>query len=298
MPPSRQHPHYGYALCAALVAALLLPLGDALVKQLVLVHAIILVAWARDAVMSVTIGVMTAHRLGVAGLIPRARRLQLVRGALALAITVSHYLSLKWLPLAEVAAITFLAPAMAIGIAWLFLHEKVGTRVQLALLICTLGVVAITRPGGALFTWSALMPMATALSIAIYLTITRAVASRDHPLTTTFVSSSIALIVWSTALFWMPFSALSGTEWVMLFAVGAIAAVGQLLTAVAYREGPTSLVAPVAYVSLIVAVIVGWIVFGSVPDQLSAAGMMLITVGGVIVATTRRPALARPSPRQ
>ena len=52
----------------------------------------------------------------------------------------------------------------------------------------------------------------------------------------------------------------------------------------AYRQAPASLIAPVNYVHLVWAVILGWLIFGQIPTWITLGGISLILVSGVAVA--------------
>lgn len=59
---------------------------------------------------------------------------------------------------------------------------------------------------------------------------------------------------------------------------------GHYLFAAAYREAPASLIAPVNYMHLVWAAVLGWLVFAHVPNAISLIGMGLICVAGAAIA--------------
>lgn len=64
-------------------------------------------------------------------------------------------------------------------------------------------------------------------------------------------------------------------------AIGILAAAPQFVQTIAHRLGTTHQVAPFGYLSLVFAIILGWVVFGNVPDLWSFLGMAMITVAGL-----------------
>ena len=78
---------------------------------------------------------------------------------------------------------------------------------------------------------------------------------------------------------------------VALFAsLGLFGGVGHFLFTAAFRHAPASLIAPLNYIQLLWAGVLGWLVFGHIPDRMSLIGMAVVAVSGVLVALrTRRP---------
>lgn len=73
---------------------------------------------------------------------------------------------------------------------------------------------------------------------------------------------------------------------------GALATAGHFLFTAAYREAPASLLAPVNYLHLVWATMLGWAAFAHIPDSISQIGMALVVAAGVTVAirTGQKPA--------
>lgn len=71
--------------------------------------------------------------------------------------------------------------------------------------------------------------------------------------------------------------------WLIVVA-GLLAGSAHFLIIFAYRKGEASFVVPFEYSSLLVAVALGYLVFGDVPTVMVAIGMMLIAVAGIILA--------------
>ena len=80
-----------------------------------------------------------------------------------------------------------------------------------------------------------------------------------------------------------------------LFAsLGLLGGVGHYLFTAAFRYAPASVIAPLNYLQLLWAGLLGWLVFGHVPDATSLLGMAIVAGSGVLVALkTRRPPAKR-----
>ena len=63
---------------------------------------------------------------------------------------------------------------------------------------------------------------------------------------------------------------------------------GHLLLVRAFAVAPASLLAPFTYFHLVVALLLGFVVFGNMPDSIALAGMGLIVSTGVVMALRQR----------
>jgi drug/metabolite transporter (DMT)-like permease len=270
------------AVSCALAVAVCLPSIDAMAKYLSATYSVIMIVWVRLTLGSLWVGLHVWRESGVAALVPVAWRMQMLRGVVSLLGMVALYRGFRELPMAECTSIVFVAPALANLISRWWLKEP-GTPISWALAALSLvGVVIVMRPGGALFTWAAIYPLAGAMALALYTTLTRAVSAHDDPRITAFAGPFTGCLLLSAVmpLFWtMPASAFH----VGLFlAIGVIAAATQVLQAMAYRYGSTHIVAPFVYVSIPVTVLLGWAVFGVLPDFWSFVGIGVIALAGLL----------------
>jgi drug/metabolite transporter (DMT)-like permease len=271
----------------ALGAATVLPIVDAMVKWLVRDYSIVMVAWARFGLISIVLGGIGGAQFGAAILKPVARRLQILRGLAAVLGTVMAFLGFRALPLAECTAIIFLAPVLANLFSQYWLKERGDAFSWIAALASFGGVVAIARPGSALFTPAAAYPLIGAVGLAMFMALTRAVSAHDHPRITAFFGPFVSFIVFSLA---MPFFWTTPQKWsdiAMFVAIGVLAAGAQILQTLSYRHGSTHQVAPFGYTSLVFAIVLGWAVFGAVPDAWAIAGMAVIAVAGLAMIFRR-----------
>lgn len=276
-----------HAVTFATGAAIALPIMDGIVKSLATVYPVILIAWSRFAVMSFVLIAVGARRQGWRQFRTDAPLLQLLRAVLIVAATGCFYTGLQHLPLAECSAIMFLAPALSALLAYVWLHERPTRLAWIAIGISLLGVLIVSRPGGRMFDTVALYPLGGALAYAVFLLVTRVLAQRDAPHATTLWSALGALAAFSVAVpdHWVPLQ--DGADLVLLVCVGLLGAAGQLLFSLAYRHGRTHVVAPLTYLSLPVALAVGWVGFGEIPDGWSMLGIGMIGGAALLVALGR-----------
>ena len=125
--------------------------------------------------------------------------------------------------------------------------------------------------------------------------ITRRIAGTDSSETTLLCSAVVGfgLLSLSAPWWWTGFDLrLAGRA----VAMGGLYAAGQYCLILAYSRGDASLVAPFAYVQVIVATGLGAVVFGHVPDAVSLGGIALIVASGAYAL--HREGVARLRPRR
>ncbi|MEL6916049.1 MAG: DMT family transporter [Pseudomonadota bacterium] len=185
------------------------------------------------------------------------------------------------MPLAEATAILQTLPLTVTLAGALFLGEAVGWRRWAAILVGFLGVLFIVQPGGAGFT-----PVSLYAVAAVLLITGRDIAARrmseDVPSLLAALAGAVAVMalgaLGSTTEDWQPLTlraamALAGAVCTIFFAY--------LFSVAAMRSGDIGFVAPYRYSALLVALLLGIVVFGEVPGPLTLLGAALITASGI-----------------
>ena len=168
------------------------------------------------------------------------------------------------------------------------LKERVDLGQWLAIGFSFAGVLLIVRPGAGVFGWAALLPMGTALSMAIYQVLTRRIAGLESPYTSIFYPGLVGLVLFSVAL---PSTWTMPLAWwhVALMIVGGVVNAASHLTLIrAFEFAPASRLAPFSYTQIVWATLVAYLVFGDFPDAWSIAGIAVIVASGVYVAARVR----------
>ena len=151
------------ALPLFLLAGACLSSLDATAKYLVHDHSLFLVLWARYAGQMLIATPFAWRRAGPNFWRTRRPGLQLLRSALLLAATACFFGALRYLPLAEGSAITFLAPIFVVLLSGPLLGERPTPARWIAAVSGFIGILILVRPGSAVFHPAALMLMVAAL---------------------------------------------------------------------------------------------------------------------------------------
>ncbi len=233
--------------------------------------------------------VVLAPRYSI-GLVQTQRRgLVVLRACTLVMASLFVGLALKRMPLAETTAISFLAPMLVVLLAKPLLGEKIGLLGWLAAVGGFMGVLLIARPGGGLDVWGILFALLAVLANAAYQILSRVLASTERAVTLLFYTALAGSIVFGLALPWFwDNKAPSHLDLALFLGMGACGGLGHYLFTLAYQYTPASLLAPVLYIQLIWAALLGWIIFDSTPDHVSIFGMIIVAASGLLIALKSR----------
>jgi len=208
-------------------------------------------------------------------------------GCLVLA-TVCAFSALRFLPLTEFTSITFSSPLIVALIAGPLLGERIGFQRLAAVLIGFAGVLVVTRPGSHGVHPAVVLALVTACSNAFYSVATRLLAGHDAPQTTLFYTGLVgSLLVMPVAPFVWTTPA-SAPVWLAIAGVAGFGALGHWLLILAHKHTPASIVAPFFYVQLLWATLLGWLVFGEVPDRWTLVGGAIVMGSGLYLLSRER----------
>jgi drug/metabolite transporter (DMT)-like permease len=276
------------ALPLFLLAGLCLSSLDATAKYLVRDHSLFLVVWARYAGQMLVVTPFAWQRSGRAIWRTRHPALQFMRSTFLLLATLCFFAGLRYLPLAEGSAITFLAPIFVILLSGPLLGERpTGTR-WIASLAGFTGILVLVRPGSAIFHPATLLLVIAALFNALYYLMTRKLAG-ESAYTTLVYSALVGTVGLSVALPWQLQGSAPTLPAAALFVLlGLFAGLGHWFVIRAYLLAPASLLTPFAYLQMIWATMYGFAIFGQLPDRWSALGIVIVVASGLWLALQER----------
>jgi drug/metabolite transporter (DMT)-like permease len=265
------------------VAMLILPFVDAISKELSARYSVWQIIWVRQLVHASVILplVLLLHRADLSSGI--LSRWHLLRGAAFLAMSVTYVISLKWMPLAEAISIIFLFPLIVTLISMFFLGETVGPWRLSAVIIGLIGVCLVIKPGLNLWNPGTPWALAAAALTASYILLTRKLSGTAPPLIMLFGPAFLGCIVLAPAQINNWTTPTSFNDLIVMLSVGALAALVHLMIILAYKKAESSLIAPFAYVQIIMNLVLGFCMFGNWPDHTSFIGIALILTAGFVV---------------
>jgi drug/metabolite transporter (DMT)-like permease len=251
------------------------------------------IVFVRYIVQMLLMVIVLAPRMGMGLVRTTNLRLQVVRGVILTLSSLAFLSALAHMPLAEAASIAFMTPIIIAVLAGRVLNEKVGPRTWLALAGGFTGVLLIVRPGGGFFTWAALLPLLSALFMAFYQMLTSKLAGRDAPLTTLFYPALIGTALVPVAAPTQLVLPTTLGHAALFLLIGVLGGLGHLLLIQAHHYAPSSMLSPFMYAQLIMALFLGWLVFGQLPDALAMLGMATIAASGLVLILAHRSSSVR-----
>ena len=210
-----------------------------------------------------------------------------VRAALVIASTAFFFLALAYLPIADTLAIYFIQPLAVTLLSPVILKEHVGTRRWIAVVIGFIGTLIIIRPGFQNLNPGVLLALLSGTTSAIYVILTRKIAGRAEPMVTMFHTNMAGAIIMTLVV---PFVWVTPTleQWGLFFVIAFVAFIGHYLVIAAYHYAEASLLAPLAYAEMIMAVVWGWWFFSDLPDRWTFTGVGILIACAIYISYRER----------
>ncbi|WP_210402049.1 DMT family transporter [Pseudotabrizicola formosa] len=266
-------------------AVFLFAAGDTLTKYLVERYPIAFVQTGRYLVNVVLLMLFMMPRHGF-GLWQAQRRSWVVTRGIILALaSLTMGLALQRMPVGETVAIIYLAPILVMLLSGPLLQEKVHPAAWFGAVLAFGGVILVMRPGGGLDTWGVIFALMNAALSTAYHLMTRVLARTESTMSMLFHVAVAGLVIFCVmAVQSLPATMPPLSDLALIGALGVVATAGHFLFTMAYRQAPPALLAPVNYMHLVWAGLLGWLAFDHVPAPLSLLGMAMVLAAGVAVA--------------
>ena len=224
---------------------------------------------------------------GPAGLIPNMPLMHGLRALLLITATGLFFWALKFMPIADCLSIFFVQPLIVTMLAPIVLGETVGVRRWTAVMAGFIGTLIIIRPGFQEINPGVVLALGAGAFLAIYMLLTRKISGSAPAMVTTFYTTLMGALIASVLVVfvWQP---LSIGQWGLMALLAFIANGGHYLIIKAYDHAEASLLAPLAYTEMIMAVAAGWYFFGDFPDAWTFAGVGILIACAIYISVRER----------
>ena len=284
-PARADHPFKGIALI--LTSTIFLGTSDVTAKYLSATLPSIEITWIRFVTFALIMVPAMVPGSPLFALQTGRLSLHLLRGLTILGSSLFFISGLRFLPIAEASATGFVAPLLVTALSIVFLSEKVGLRRWIATGVGLIGVIIILRPGTGAFHPAAFFPLVSALCWACTLIITRMMSGTERAITVMAYSSIVGLVMLS-ALVPSVWVAPSWHDIAFGIFIGVASTLGQWIVVLAFRYADASVLAPFSYTQLLWVSILGFLIFGEVPDVWTVTGTAFIVASGLYTAHRER----------
>lgn len=246
------------------------------ITEILLIRQVLMIIFVSPVIIKNFPGSMHTSRLD----------LQLLRIVCAISAMLLGFTAVVHLPLADVTTIGF-GKTFFISIAAIFiLGETMGPRRWLAVIVGFVGVIIVAQPSGhEAINIYGLMAIAGSLFAGLTSVIIRKLTRTDKPVTIlSYQAIGVGLFMTLPAIwFWKTPDFYEAS---LLFAIGAVSVATQLTNIHGYRAGEATAIAPLEYMRLLYATILGLAIFGDWPETHVFLGAAIIIASAIY--TVRR----------
>lgn len=213
----------------------------------------------------------------------RNLKVQVLRSLLLLTATVCYFIALQFVPLTTAAIIGFTSPFIVTALSPSILGEQLGWRRWAAVGAGFAGALIIIRPGSGGMHWAGFLVLGTAACYALYQVLTRKLAGHDDAATTITYTALVGAIITSLVVpfYWQ--SPQSFKQVLLFLAIGFIGGFGHYFVVKAFQYGQASVLAPLVYGQLLGATLLGYWLFGDLPDAWTWVGSGIIISCGLYI---------------
>lgn len=217
--------------------------------------------------------------------------LHFLRASLIVCATGLFFAAVRQMPIANALSIFFVAPFIITVLGGVLLGEDVGPRRLIACAVGFLGALLVIQPSFADLGAVAVFPLGTALCFALYMIMTRKMAKAISPIALQGYTAGAASLFILPLLFAFDGSGSSLLDPAMpygiaiwtLLGVGVISTISHLLISFALRLAPAATIAPLQYLEIVAATVIGYWFFGDFPNSLTWVGIFIIVGSGLYV---------------
>ena len=257
--------------------------NDALVKQVSASLPGPQLIFIRGVMATVLVAIMAQYMGQLQNWRLMLNRRLLLRGVFDAVSSLTYLTALFHLPIGNATAINLASPLFITVFAIYFFKERVSFQRGSFILLGFGGVLLVVQPAAEGFNVYGVICVIATLLHATRDTLTRAIGLNIPVLVITLSSAiSVALGAGAVTLTqsWEP---VNSTQFLMLLAASAFLSIAYYLLIVAMRSGEMSLVAPFRYSGLLFALLIGYFVWGEIPNLLACLGIFLLVVSGLMI---------------
>ena len=267
------------------------PMGDSIAKILGSTIPLFQLLWVRFALQALfllPVVVLTGRAWKTSR---RIMWLIVLRTVLHIIGVGAMFQALRFLPLADAVAIAFVMPFIMLLLGRFVLNEEVGLHRMVACAVGFIGTLMVIQPSFAEVGAAALLPLIVAVDFALFMLVTRQVAKHVDPISLQTISGSMAMAMLALVY---GVAAMSGhsepllvmpdkiESW-LLVSIGLIGTLAHLLMTWSLRFAPSATLAPMQYLEIPIATVIGFFIFSDLPNGLAALGIVITILAGLYV---------------
>ena len=189
--------------------------------------------------------------------------------------------------LIESHAVFAICPLLIVALSGPILGETISLKRWLAVAIGMAGVLIILRPGAGVFSWAALLPMASAILFALYSVLTRLTTKGEASFPAFFWPAVIGAGL-ITVIGLPNMQAIAPADIPAFAAYAGVSILSNWVLQKTYQTAEASVVQPFAYLQIVFVSVVGLLIFGETLAPQVALGAGVVIAAGLYALTLDR----------
>ena len=211
---------------------------------------------------------------------PGLHAFRAITGALAI---IALFVGLRELPLADVVSLTFGGPIFVTVASIFFLSEKVGIKRWSAVFLGFIGMLLIVQPAFTDLNFYYLTPIIFCIFFACVAISVRSLSKTEANYTIAFYFTLLCTLLGLGSIFFVEWKLPSLLDFLIFIIMGLCGSIANLLLTQSYRLAEASLVTPIKYLSLVFAIIFGFMIWNEIPKVLTLVGATLVIISSLII---------------
>ena len=211
---------------------------------------------------------------------PGLHAFRAITGALAI---VALFIGLRELPLADVVSLTFGGPIFVTVASIFFLSEKVGIKRWSAVFLGFVGMLLIVQPAFIDLNYFYLTPIIFCIFFACVAISVRSLSKTEANYTIAFYFTLLCCLLGLGTIFFTEWKVPNFFDLAIFVLMGLCGSIANLLLTQSYRLAEASLVTPIKYLSLVFAIIFGFLIWAEIPKILTLVGALLVVASSSII---------------
>lgn len=188
-----------------------------------------------------------------------------------------------FMPLATAMAVMFSSPILVSALSGTLLGERVGVTRWVAVLVGFTGVVLMLQPEVQALGWYVALPLAAAVFIAFRDILTRQLGAFEDPTTILFYTVTVSTLAGASWMLAFGASWPYPSAWGIFAIMGLMNGVAHYVVIKAFALTQATTLMPLRYLSLVWAGLIGYVIWGDVPQPVTIIGAALIVASGLAI---------------
>ena len=211
---------------------------------------------------------------------PGLHAFRAISGALAI---IALFYGLRELPLADVVSLTFAGPIFVTVASIFFLSETVGIKRWFAVFLGFIGMLLIVQPAFVDLNYYYISPIIFCIFFACVAISVRSLSKTEANYTIAFYFTLLCTILGLCSIFFVDWVMPTKIDFLIFTVMALCGSIANLLLTQSYRLAEASLVTPIKYLSLVFAIVFGFLIWSEVPKILTLLGASLVILSSLII---------------